>query len=83
MTPSLPLLTKEIHSFENYLLSLYYVPVIVLNVTHIVGNKSEKNPGTDILVSRHIVNKEIYNNLGPFLFKDVFREVGNGEVDHA
>lgn len=59
------------------------MPVIVLSVTHIVGNKSEKNPGTDILVSRHIVNKEIYNNLGPFLFKDVFREVGNGEVDHA
>lgn len=36
---------------------MYYVPVIVLSVTHIVGNKSGKNPGTDILVRRHIVNK--------------------------
>ena len=40
--PSLLLLTKEMYALKNYLLSTYYVFVIVLSATHIVGNKSEK-----------------------------------------
>lgn len=70
------------HLFENYLLSIYYVPIIVLSATHIVGNKSEKNvplplERTFIPMRRHIISKYVIIS-GHFYLKMLSKKSGGG-----